>query len=180
MRAAFRHPPKWPGLFTPPSLHCGQYAEVRRAYRAHLAIQRDVRGRLLRMGQDGYEAWCGWQSRGWRQWRCTCMRQNTGQKVHCRRTLGRRRRGPSIIWPPREATSSAAECPPVQRGRPVRGIPASESRDAVCWQDGRNAVETERRISGSCSPPYIPLLARGGRHAAPWISLYVAEGGAAP
>ena len=84
-----------------------------------------------------------------------------------------------MIWPPREATSSAAECPPVQRGRPVRGIPASESRDAVYWQDGRNAVETERRISGSCSPPYIPLLARGGRHAAPWISLYVAEGGEA-
>ena len=65
-------------------------------------------------------------------------------------------------------------------GRPVRGIPASESRDAVYWQDGRDAVKTERRVSGRCSPPYIPLLARCGRHAAPWISLYVAEGGAAP
>ena len=43
------------------------------------------------------------------------------------RTLGRRRRGPSITWPPSAATSSALEWPPVQRGRPVRGMGASES-----------------------------------------------------
>ena len=59
------------------------------------------------------------------------------------RTLGRRRRGPSITWPPSAATSSALEWPPVQRGRPVRGMEASEScRRGPGRMDARGAYST--------------------------------------